>query len=89
MMSTLTNEQIAVFTAVLADLTRKHCIVIFGCGCCGSPSLGSISEAELEGASYGYSPGDGLEWGTPEQLKKLVFCYDCQRYKCECVLYEF
>jgi hypothetical protein len=38
-MGQLTREREADFLADLTALSRKHGIVVTGCGCCGSPSL--------------------------------------------------
>ena len=41
----MTNEQTADFLNELTALTRKHKIVIGGCGCCGSPWLSTENNA--------------------------------------------
>jgi len=37
-------EKIEAFLTELTELTKKHGIVIHGCGCCGSPSLFDIED---------------------------------------------
>jgi hypothetical protein len=44
----MTPEQIAAFLADLTELSRKHGIVIGGCGCCDSPNLSPLDTAEEE-----------------------------------------
>jgi hypothetical protein len=48
------------FIKELGNLTRKYKIRIYGCGCCGSPSLEQIDEDEGEG--YVYTYGSELRW---------------------------
>lgn len=44
----MTNkERIDAFMRGLEELTRLHRIAIGGCGCCGSPFLAPLADAEL------------------------------------------
>lgn len=67
------DEKQRAFLIGLAKLTRETGVVIGGCGCCGSPFLGILSEPEAidpaAGYGYGYacevvwiSPGDTYAW---------------------------
>lgn len=47
------------FLRELSELTKKYKIVISGCGCCGSPSLNSMT-ADEENGQYEYQ--DRLKW---------------------------
>jgi hypothetical protein len=38
----MTPERVVSFLKDLDELTRKHQIIIQGCGCCGSPYLSSL-----------------------------------------------
>lgn len=49
------------FLSDLEWLTRKHGVMIFGCGCCGSPSLVELDEEQLV-PEAGYS-GDAQRLG--------------------------
>lgn len=40
-LSGLTQDQVDQFLKELTELTIKHKVQIGGCGCCGSPYLGS------------------------------------------------
>ena len=57
------------FLKDLGELTRKHGILISGCGCCGSPSL---FETKDTGETFNYFVVRGeaeLEWREPEKEK--------------------
>lgn len=43
-LSGLTQDQVDQFLKELTELTIKHKVQIGGCGCCGSPYLGSPEE---------------------------------------------
>jgi Fe-S oxidoreductase len=59
------------FIRELETLTRKYGITIGGCGCCGSPFLDTLKEAEaVPEAGYAIDlvndePGDELRWVFP------------------------
>jgi hypothetical protein len=41
-----TEEQVAAFMEEFIPLAKKHGLMIAGCGCCGSPWIGVIEEAD-------------------------------------------
>jgi hypothetical protein len=47
------------FVAELTELTKKHGIKIWGCGCCGSPGLLPLDKKEANGS---YSYDSQLSW---------------------------
>lgn len=52
------------FLIELTALSRKHNIVVSGCGCCGSPYL---VEADCSDLEAGYGSGNCVvEWMSPE-----------------------
>lgn len=51
------------FLLELTALSRKHNIVVSGCGCCGSPSL---AERDCSNAEAGYGTKNcDVEWMSP------------------------
>lgn len=50
------------FLADLSALTKKHGIVIGGCGCCGSPYLTEPIEGKREGHYTTDKSDDCLTW---------------------------
>lgn len=52
------------FLRDLHQLSIRHGIVIWGCGCCGSPSLIPL-EGPTEGAGYGEGGSEGFRWLAP------------------------
>lgn len=42
-------EEIEAFLKDLAELTKRHKIVITGCGCCDSPSLDDLDGSFIDG----------------------------------------
>lgn len=58
----MTNEQQEQFLEELSELTRKHGIVIAGCGCCGSPSLSDLEEKMKGGYYFTYGLESDLTW---------------------------
>ncbi len=59
------NEQ--QFIIELEALSRKHKLVIAGCGCCGSPSVEQMKESE-EDVAAGYCYDSHLLWASPEEF---------------------
>lgn len=58
------------FMRELSALTKKHGVVVSGCGCCGSPALEDLVADEAD-AGYAYvghvrwvTPSDVYEWNT-------------------------
>lgn len=47
-MDDLTEADVAPFLLELTALTKKHGIEIWGCGCCGSPSLSRLSALDYD-----------------------------------------
>jgi len=66
-MGDLNQERADEFLQELSELTRKHGIVIYGCGCCGSPTLEAFSTVSPRTGAYNIREKDGefayLEWG--------------------------
>ena len=51
------------FLIELTELSRKHNIVVSGCGCCGSPNL---VETDCSDPDAGYGSGScDVEWMAP------------------------
>lgn len=61
------------FIIELEALSRKYKLQIYGCGCCGSPSVDPIEEKELV-SEAGYIYEDKLEWVEPDH------CYWDERW---------
>jgi len=66
-MKTISEEQLKEFLKDLSKLSRKHKIIIGGCGCCGSPFLMPMS---VDGR-YSVSPekagyAENLAWKSLE-----------------------
>lgn len=59
------KEQVVAFLTELAELSRRHGIEIGGCGCCGSPFLREIDEAERGG---GYEAEGKDDLSHPERF---------------------
>lgn len=58
------------FLEELTELTRKHGIVLWGCGCCASPTFYPLDDEEAAGRYVFADPlGDraDLEWITPNE----------------------
>ena len=51
--SVLSRTASSAFLKDLEELTRKHKIVIWGCGCCGSPGLIPLQDTET-GPNFRY-----------------------------------
>ena len=62
-MKNIDKEELHAFLVGLTQLTRKHGIVIHGCGCCNSPSLHALNKDE-QTCYYHYQEEGGA--GTPE-----------------------
>lgn len=62
------NDAEVAFLVELTALTKRHGIKIAGCGCCGSPFLGELSDDE-RASPIGYvlngAYADELCWITP------------------------
>lgn len=58
------------FIRELKELTLKYQIAIYGCGCCGSPSLVNAEnmDGDLQGMQY-----DELEWNGEEYIIKSIY----------------
>ena len=65
-------EAVAAFLVGLEKLTRETGVAIWGCGCCGSPSLATADVSD-ERSGYGYdgcscvmwiAPSDKYDWET-------------------------
>ena len=63
----LTEEQVKLFLEELTELTRKHSIEIGGCGCCGSPFLSEIEDADKNGHYVSGSDSDDYITWRKEQ----------------------
>lgn len=64
----ITEDQTRAFLLDLRELTLKHGIYIWGCGCCGSPNLDEISEKDREGeAGYRMHGDTDVEWAGPDK----------------------
>jgi hypothetical protein len=68
-MSKMTKEQEAAFLEGLRVLTLQTGVVIGGCGCCGSPSLGALAEGEGD-SFYRREPygEEKVEWISPREV---------------------
>jgi len=53
----LTKEQVEKFLEELTELSKKHGVTIWGCGCCGSPWLEKLVPEE---ADYQYKVSSDL-----------------------------
>ena len=72
MSSRLNTKQKERFLIELTELTRKHGIVIGGCGCCGSPWLDDVIDVSDERSGYCCdSNGDYLMWMETEKGRVL------------------
>lgn len=61
----MTHEETA-FLIALTELSRKHGIVVTGCGCCGSPSLRKLEPSQMvPDAGYGANDGSDVQWLAP------------------------
>lgn len=61
-MRKMTEPDYTKFLEELTELSKKHGIEIYGCGCCGSPSLSPLGN---KNGHYEYSdryPSDNLAW---------------------------
>jgi hypothetical protein len=66
----MNTEKEKAFLEELKELSRKHGLIIWGCGCCGSPSLCDMAIDEKDGKYYFNEPreefdGD-LGWGKKD-----------------------
>lgn len=53
------------FMRRLAQLTKETGVAIYGCGCCGSPSLVNVEDGH-EGEGYATHAGSDVRWATKE-----------------------
>ena len=66
----ITKEEVSKFMVELEALSRKHNIVIGGCGCCGSPflyregSMGREDYYQIKGFEY-------IEWSRKRDRDNL------------------
>ena len=66
----ITQEEVSKFMAELEALSRKHNIVIGGCGCCGSPflyreeSMGREDYYQINGFEY-------IKWSRKQDRDNL------------------
>lgn len=58
------SEKETKFLIGLEKLTRETGIVIFGCGCCSSPSLSEVKITD-ERSSYGFGYASEVYWIDP------------------------
>ena len=56
------------FLKALTELTKKHKLVIGGCGCCGSPYVQPLDKKSVEGFQYFH--GDSKDSGCDLQWRK-------------------
>lgn len=68
---TLSPERIAAFLAELTELSRKHGVVIGGCGCCGSPFLFPFDDEHTESSFEKTTPAGAYicSDGNDERLR--------------------
>jgi len=68
----VTKEQYTAFLCDLEEISRKHGIVIGGCGCCGSPfmnAMGRKTEGQCCYASF--MNGSDIKWMTKTEAEDL------------------
>ena len=63
-MSKYTGEQLRAFLIELSELSRKHGLLIGGCGCCGSPYI-MRKEDDQEPSGYFTNYSNDLSWISP------------------------
>lgn len=65
-MNEITEESRDKFLEELTELSRKHGILIAGCGCCGSPYLAEIEPDEVGGFYKTHYNLEELSWAKSE-----------------------
>jgi hypothetical protein len=61
-----TDEQLRAFLIELSELSRKHGLLIGGCGCCGSPYIMRKEDNQEPSGYLTYNSGD-LSWISPRK----------------------
>lgn len=69
-MKTISNDQLKEFLKDLNKLSRKHKIIIGGCGCCGSPALMPMSKNGKYSADIDGGYPENLSWELSENSEK-------------------
>jgi hypothetical protein len=62
------------FLRELTALSRKHGILVTGCGCCSSPDLKEVTGPMAQEAGYGQDEACYFSWKSPGD-------YDWEEYK--------
>jgi hypothetical protein len=77
------TEKERAFLIDLEAISRKHGIVVSGCGCCGSPNLEPMTDEDRAETAAGYGaggscdfswtgPSDGPAWGNAKVRAAIV-----------------
>lgn len=67
------TEKESAFLAELTELSKKHGIIVTGCGCCGSPSL-HMQDCSNDQSGYGRDSSCDFAWVEPGS-------YEFDKYK--------
>lgn len=69
-MQDLKEKNVINFIEDLKEITKKYNIAIYGCGCCGSPSLinSNTMDGDINGNQY-----DELEWNGEKYIIKSIY----------------
>jgi len=74
------TEKEKAFLMDLEDISRKHGIIIEGCGCCGSPGL-ALMEHHGPDCGYGTDGKREIVWLHPEFFKEDFPKTKWEKYK--------